>query len=90
MGLLVSASPAAYAAGSESGYIYDTDCPQPSDPWVVGRTTGSTDILGPGKSSYVNYFNGSTMQNRYVAGTLVGGYWLFHFHRGAGVLRRLG
>lgn len=76
LGLLVGAAGQALAYGEKSGYLYRSDCTiQPSDPWVTSRSTGTTNLLGAGRSYYVQYVNGTTYRTRAVSGAYNGGYW---------------
>lgn len=59
-GMLVIGLAAPAFAAQKDGFLYRTDCIQPSDPWVQARTTGKTQIKGPGQSFYREFVNGTT------------------------------
>ena len=74
-GLLVVGLAIPAFAAQKDGYLYRIDCIQPSDPWVQARTSGTTQVKGPGQNFYREFVKGTQYQTRYVYGTYNGGYW---------------
>lgn len=72
--LLIGVSATAYAIpGVKTGSKWRSNCSVAApQPWVNGRTQGTTYIKGPGRTDTVMYFN-SSMQNRQVVGAYNGG-----------------
>lgn len=72
--LLIAVSATAYAIpGVKTGLRWRSSCSVAApQPWVNGRTQGTTYIKGPGRTDTVMYFN-SSMQNRQVIDAYNGG-----------------
>lgn len=74
-GLLVVGLAIPAFAAQKDGFLYRIDCIQPSDPWVQARTSGTTQVKGPGQNFYREFVNGTQYQTRYMYGTYNGRYW---------------